>query len=69
VPAKTERQRKMMGADLSRKRRGKKTRTGMTEKQLLESSWRAFKALAGGLVAVIVASVAGIMAWFRISGD
>jgi hypothetical protein len=36
---------------------------------VIESSWRAFKALAGGLVAVIVASVAGIMAWFRISGD
>ena len=36
MPAKTERQRKMMGADLSRKRRGKKTRTGMTEKQLRE---------------------------------
>ena len=36
MPAKTERQRKMMGADLSRKRRGKKTRTGMTEKQLHE---------------------------------
>ena len=36
MPAKTERQRKFMGAELGRKRAGKKTRTGMTEKQLHE---------------------------------
>ena len=36
MPAKTERQRKFMGAELTRKRRGKKTRTGMTVKQLRE---------------------------------
>ena len=36
MPAKTERQRKFMGAELSRKRRGKKTKTGMSEKQLEE---------------------------------
>ena len=36
MPAKTERQRKFMGAELGRKRAGKKTRTGMTEKQLRE---------------------------------
>lgn len=33
-PAKSEKQRKFMGAELSRKRAGKKTKTGMTEKQL-----------------------------------
>ena len=36
---------------------------------VLESSWRTGKALAGGLIAIIVASAAAIMAWFRISGD
>ena len=35
-PAKSERQRKMMGADLARKRAGKRTKTGMSEKQLRE---------------------------------
>jgi hypothetical protein len=34
MPAKSERQRKMMGADLARRRAGKTTRTGMTESQL-----------------------------------
>ena len=34
MPAKTEKQRRFMGAELGRKRRDKKTRTGMTEKQL-----------------------------------
>ena len=34
MQAKTERQRKFMGAELARKRAGKKTRTGMSEKQL-----------------------------------
>lgn len=34
MPAKTEKQRKFMGAELSRKREGKKTQTGMTESQL-----------------------------------
>lgn len=34
MPAESEKQRKMMGADLARLRAGKKTRTGMTEKQL-----------------------------------
>jgi hypothetical protein len=36
MPAKTEKQRKMMGADLRRKREGKKTRTGLSEKKLRE---------------------------------
>ncbi len=36
MPAETEKQRKFMGAELGRKRAGKKTRTGMTEKQLRE---------------------------------
>jgi hypothetical protein len=34
MPARTEKQRRFMGAELERKREGKKTRTGMTEKQL-----------------------------------
>ena len=36
MPAKTEKQRRFMGAELERKREGKKTRTDMTEKQLEE---------------------------------
>ena len=36
MPSVSERQRKMMGADLQRKREGKKTKTGMSEKQLKE---------------------------------
>jgi len=34
VPAKTEKQRRFMGAELARKREGKKTQTGMSEKEL-----------------------------------
>jgi hypothetical protein len=34
MPAKTEKQRKFMGAELERKREGKKTRTGMSESEL-----------------------------------
>jgi hypothetical protein len=34
MPAKSEKQRKFMGAELARKRAGKKTRTGMSEKKL-----------------------------------
>lgn len=34
MPAKSQAQQKMMGADLARARKGKKTRTGMTESQL-----------------------------------
>jgi hypothetical protein len=34
MPAKTEKQRKFMGAELARKREGKKTRTGMSESEL-----------------------------------
>jgi hypothetical protein len=34
MPAKSEKQRRFMGAELARKRAGKKTRTGMTESQL-----------------------------------
>lgn len=36
MPSETERQRRFMGAELERKRRGKKTKTGMTEEQLEE---------------------------------
>ncbi|MGK2964317.1 MAG: DUF3008 family protein [Tepidiformaceae bacterium] len=34
MPAKTEKQRRFMGAELARVRAGKKTKTGMSEKQL-----------------------------------
>lgn len=34
MPSKTEKQRRFMGAELERKREGKKTQTGMSEKQL-----------------------------------
>ena len=34
MPAKTERKRRFMGDELERKREGKKTRTGMSEKEL-----------------------------------
>jgi len=34
MPSKTEKQRKLMGAELERKRQGKATKTGMSEKQL-----------------------------------
>ena len=36
MPAKTEKQRKFMGAELQRKREGKKTQTDMSEKELEE---------------------------------
>ena len=36
MPAKSKKQQMFMGAELSRKRAGKKTRTGMSEKQLRE---------------------------------
>jgi|TARA_R100001086_G_C11681984_1_gene216032 hypothetical protein len=36
MPAKTRRQQKFFGAELARKRAGKKTRTGMTERKLKE---------------------------------
>lgn len=36
MPAKTERQRRFMGAELARKREGKPTQTGMSEKELRE---------------------------------
>lgn len=35
-PAVSEKQRRFMGAELARKRAGKKTRTGMSEKKLRE---------------------------------
>ena len=34
MPAKSKKQQQFMGAELARKRGGKKTRTGMTESQL-----------------------------------
>ena len=36
MPAVTERQQRFFGAELGRKRRGKKTRTGLSEKKLSE---------------------------------
>jgi len=36
MPSKSEKQRKFMGAELSRKREGKATKTGMNERQLSE---------------------------------
>ena len=36
MPAKTRRQQKFFGAELARKRAGKKTRTGMSERKLKE---------------------------------
>jgi hypothetical protein len=34
MPSKTEKQRRFMGADLERARKGEKTETGMSKKQL-----------------------------------
>ena len=34
MPARTEKQRRFMGAELARARAGKKTKTGMSEKEL-----------------------------------
>lgn len=34
MPSKNERQRRLMGADMPRKRAGKSTKTGMSEKKL-----------------------------------
>lgn len=34
MPSKTDKQRRFMGAELARKRKGKKTKTGMSEAQL-----------------------------------
>lgn len=36
MPAKSKKQQQFMGAELARKRAGKKTRTGMSEAQLKE---------------------------------
>jgi hypothetical protein len=36
MPSTTERQRRFMAADLDRKRKGKKTKTGMSEAQLAD---------------------------------
>jgi hypothetical protein len=36
MPAKSKAQQRFMGAELARKRKGKKTRTGMSEEQLEE---------------------------------
>jgi hypothetical protein len=36
MPSETPKQRRFMGSELARKRAGKKTKTGMSEKQLKE---------------------------------
>ncbi|HSR90203.1 MAG TPA: hypothetical protein VLK88_02775 [Gemmatimonadales bacterium] len=43
MPAESEKQRKFMGAELGRKRAGKKTKTGMSEKQLKDFAKKAPK--------------------------
>lgn len=43
MPAKTEKQRKFFGAELSRKRAGKKTRTDMTQEQLEDFARKAHR--------------------------
>jgi hypothetical protein len=43
MPARTEKQRRFMGAELARKRAGKETKTGMTEKELEKMASRAKK--------------------------
>lgn len=43
MPAVSEKQRKFMGAELSRKRAGKKTKTKMTEAQLLHYTAKRLK--------------------------
>lgn len=40
MPATSEKQRRFMGAELARKRAGKKTRTGMSESQLEDFSMK-----------------------------
>jgi hypothetical protein len=40
MPAKSEKQRKFMGAELARKRAGKRTKTGMSESQLKDFARR-----------------------------
>lgn len=47
MPSVSEKQRRFMGAELARKRKGKKTKTGMSTKQLREF---ASKVKAGGHV-------------------
>jgi hypothetical protein len=47
MPAKTEKQRKFMGAELARKRAGKKTRTDMSEKELEKYASKNSKAKKG----------------------
>lgn len=49
MPSETERQRNFMGAELARKRAGKKTRTGMSESQLRDFA----KKPHGGFQAVV----------------
>ena len=43
MPSSSEAQRKLMGADLARLRAGKKTRTGMNERQLEEFAAKPIK--------------------------
>ena len=45
MPAKSKSQQKFMGAELERKEAGKKTKTGMTKKQLKEFAWTPRKGL------------------------
>ena len=50
MPAETEKQRKFMGAELSRKRKGKKTKTKMPEEMLEHMAGKPLKKAADGTV-------------------
>ena len=43
MPSKSEKQRKMMGADLARAKRGQPTKTGMTQEQLKDFAKKPIK--------------------------
>ena len=47
MPSVTEKERRFMGAELRRKRMGKKTKTGMTESQLSDFASKPKGGLAG----------------------
>ena len=48
MPAVSEKQRRFMGAELARKRAGKKTQTGMAESQLRDFAMKTKKPKADG---------------------
>lgn len=48
MPAKTDKQRRFMGAELRRRREGKKTQTGMSESQLEDFARKKMKKMGPG---------------------